>query len=475
MSIMKYLLISICCFVLSSCVSIPVGDHLYNPVKCIEPCSDTELDSESKRITDMVVKNGGSVYKRDELNKSNIKSGDIINDTFFNIFYLEYDETGKKFDGNRQLDLIKRAIKNSDKPVYLMVYVNSWHNNANTKKPTAEVKNFPNILARRSFQNPDKNVIGVYIGWQGAKYKYPLKNLLTPRDVADIADIIGEATEVRSDIISLANDVQKKDQLGHSLIIGKSFGGRLLSRAFMKDLTQMKSVKDWPLGSRSLLVTLNPAIGANAFDKVYENMPVAGADLQRPVWLNLTSEDDFGTKRLFPWASIINQDLTNGGENIAIGHYKPYLSHWVTLAAGITGPNPKESSKRELSECKFENPEQILPVNKPWFKLPSRIDKDVFCATRHLYENRPLDKNKSYRDGIPRYYTTALRTFDEKEIMERDLGYMWNFQMDESVLSNGSATNLISRTVGYHSADVQTILGRMLDDMLFTSPEKQLE
>lgn len=487
---MKYLLISICCFVLSSCVNIPVGEHLYNPVKCMEPCSETELDSKSERIIDMVVKNGGSVYKRNELNKSNLKAGDIINDTSFNIFYLEYDKNGKKLDGNRQLNLIKRAIKNSDKPVYLIVYANSWHNNAYTEngltkvekeiekienmEETKEVKNFPNILARRSFQNPDKNVIGVYIGWQGAKYKYPLKNLLTPQDVADIADRIGKNGEVRPDVISLANDVQNTDQLGYSLIIGKSFGGRLLSEAFMKDLTQMKSVKDWPLGSRSLLVTLNPAIGANAFDKVYENMPVAGADLQRPVWLNLTSKDDFGTSWLFPAARHIRQDLANGEKNKTIGHYEPYISHKVTLAAKILGPDPKKNSDRELLVCKFEDPKQILEKNKPWFKLPLRDKENILCATRHLYENTPLDKNKSYRDDIPRYYTTALRPFDEdrKEVTERDLGYMWNFQIDASVLSNASATNTVSRAVGYHSADVQTILGRMLDDMLFTPPEK---
>ena len=478
--IMKYIFACFCCFILSSCVNIPVDDKLYNSTaSCIKPCSKVEADFKSEIVTDRVVKNGLTVYKHDELDRSKLKAGDIINDTSFSRFYLEYRQTGQKFDGNRQLDRIKLAIKNSDKPVYLIVYVNSWHHNADTKNPTAEVKYFPNILARRSFQNPDKNVIGVYIGWRGEKYKYPLKNLLTPREVAEIADTIGKAGEVRTDIISMVNHVQMNSHSGYSLVMGKSFGARLLSRAFMDDLIKMKSIEDWPLGSRSLLVNLNPAIGANAFDEVFKNMSEKRVDLQRPIWLNMTSKNDTATSWLYPKARFIGQNLSDepvqnemNKTYKTIGHYKPYLSHWVTLAAGIIGPNPKISSNRELSECKFKNSEQILPVNKPWFKLPLRTDKDVFCATRHLYENKPLDKNKSYRDDIPRYYTTALRTFDEKEIMERDLGYMWNFQMDESVLSNGSATNLISRTVGYHSADVQTILGRMLDDMLFTSPEK---
>lgn len=476
MSIMKYILISICCFVLSSCVSIPVGDHLYNPVKCIEPCSETELDSESERITDMVVKNGGSVYKREELNKSNIKAEDIINDTSFNIFYLEYDEYGKKLDGNRQLDLIKRAIKNSDKPVYLIVYANSWHNNAYTEKglteeekkikkiknmeETKEVKYFPNMLARRSFQNPDKNVIGVYIGWQGEKYKHIPANLLRPKEVADIADRIGKNGEVRTDIISLANDVQNTDQLGYSLIIGKSFGGRLLSRAFMNDLIQMKSVKDWHLGSRSLLVTLNPAIGANAFDEVYENMPGAGADLQRPVWLNLTSEDDRGTSWLFPAARYIAQNLSDKPKDLdrkrinkTTGHYMPHLSHWVT----VQGLNTTDSEI--LDSTKYDT---------EWFKLPVRMKND--CTNNEYLGN--VTRHKYRYDEYNLQYVTALRPLCQGT--NKDLGYIWNFQTDESVIADGGATNLISRTAGYHSADVQTILGHMLDDMLFTPPEKPL-
>ena len=277
------------------------------------------------------------------------------------------------------------------------------------------------------------------------------------KGVAEIADTIGRKGEAKADIISLVGDVQRKDQLGHSLIMGKSFGGRLLSEAFMKDLTQMKSFKDWPLGSRSLLVTLNPAIGASAFDKVYENMPGLGSDVQRPVWLNLTSEDDFGTKKLFPWARGINQDLANGGKNTTIGHYMPYLSHWVTVG---------KDSKAALPDC----PKEDRTKETKWFEIPERNQDNckaksyVGCVRRHVYTN------ESANGMVNRYNTTVLLPLCQSP--KRSPGYIWNFQTDESVIADGDATNLISRTAGYHSADVQTILGRMLDDMLFTPPEK---
>ena len=469
---MKYLLISICCFVLSSCTTI--HHQSYNKRECSDPavCSKAELDSYISPVVNMVIIDGQEASRDDDIKVDRKRrEGADIDKTSFYRFYLEYNEKGEKFEENRQLDIIRRAIEISEKPVYLIVYVNSWHNNAYTKessteetkkmKETKEVEYFPNMLARRSFQNPDKNVIGVYIGWQGEKYKHIPANLLRPKEVADIADRVGKNGEVRTDIISLANDVQNKDQLGYSLIIGKSFGGRLLSEAFMEDLTQMKSVKDWHLGSRSLLVTLNPAIGANAFDKVNENMSGAGADLQRPVWLNLTSENDRGTSWLFPAARYIAQnlsykpkDLDRKRINKTTGHYMPHLSHWVTVQRLNT-----TTDSEVLDSIKYDT---------EWFKLPVRMKND--CTNNEYLGD--VTRHKYRYDKYNLQYVTALRPLCQGT--NKDLGYIWNFQMDKSIIADGYAKNPISRAVGYHSADVQTILGRMLDDMLFTPQEKPL-
>ncbi len=459
---MKYIFACFCCFILSSCTTIP--DKAYHPV---------ELDSHVNPITDMVIKNGLGAYLEDsaQLNYNE----DKIDKTSFRIFYLEYDKKGQKFEGNRQLDIIKRAIDDSDKPVYLMVYVNSWHNNAyvkeehnkydkDTPKLTKESKYFPNILALRHFQNPDMNVIGVYVGWQGEKYKYSPTKWITPKSVADIADEIGNKGNARLDIISMVNRVQMNPHSGHSLIIGKSFGARLLSRAFMKDLIQMESIEDWPLGSRSLLVNLNPAIGANAFDKVFQSMPGKGANVQRPVWLNMTSEDDKATNWIYSSARLIGQNLSDepvepgmDKTHKAIGHYMPYLSHWVTVN--------KKNVLYDNDKCK--------PTNHKWFEIPLRDpnhdseDEQIrICdETRYLYENnRYTNEGNRYKTTIltPLYYTAANNA--------KNLGYMWNIQVDKSIIANGSADSRFSK--GYHSADVQTTLGRMLDDMLFTPPEK---
>ena len=89
-----------------------------------------------------------------------IKKGDTVEPTSFHPHYLEYTETGQKFEANRQLALTKRAIATAEKPIYLVVYVNRM-------VPTPDVVTFPYLLSRRSFKNPEMTVIGVYVGCRG--------------------------------------------------------------------------------------------------------------------------------------------------------------------------------------------------------------------------------------------------------------------------------------------------------------------
>ncbi|QOD13173.1 hypothetical protein IEE84_02415 [Psychrobacter sp. 28M-43] len=458
---MKYIFACFCCFILSSCATIP--DQAYHKIKCADDtaCSKAELDVKINPVTNMVVKNGWSVFTSEEVV---ITDTDQINRTSFNSFYLEYDEEGKKFEGNRQLDIIKHAIDTSDKPVYLVVYVHGWHNNADTsnKKSSFDTTAFPYLLARRSYQYPEMDVIGVYVGWRGAKYKFTPTALLTPLDRARAADFIGKEGEVRDDLVDLVNYVEKSAHSGYSLIMAHSFGSRLLSQAFMDDLANTKSIADWPLGRQSLLVNLNPAIGADAFDEIYSDMPGLGENLQRPLWINLTSKDDDTVKKIFPNARFLLQDLSGkpySGVNDTIGHYMPYLSHEVTVHNKID----------KNAECNFINEEQILNNEKPWFEIPVRVGEEVVCATRHLYLNKQSRNNES------RYYTTVLRPLYENptKITERNLGYMWNFRVDESLIDHSDLEKEHSKN-GKHNAFVQTTLGRMLDDMLFTPPEKPL-
>ena len=90
---MRYLFISLCCFSLLSCATIP--DQAYHKVVCAteDSCAKTELDANIKPVTNMVIVNGVSVFREDQVEK---KQGDSIANTSFNLLYLEYAENGQK-------------------------------------------------------------------------------------------------------------------------------------------------------------------------------------------------------------------------------------------------------------------------------------------------------------------------------------------------------------------------------------------
>ena len=464
MCLMKGIVVGFCCFILSACATI--SDQAYHKIDCLDKdtCSDVELDSYINPVTTIVIKNGLSAHKSDE---ASIEESDKIKPTTFSLFYLEYDESGQKFEGDRQMAVIRRAIDTSDKPIYLVVYVHGWNNNADTTSAQKEFDTvtFPYLLARRSVQNPEMNIIGIYVGWRGAKYKYSPAKFLKPLDRARVADEIGSYGEVRGDLISLAKRVEKSTHSGYSLIIGHSFGGRLLSRAFINDLAGIKSIDDWPLGSQSLLMCLNPAISAKAFDEVFNKTAKTKASLQRPIWLNVTSKDDFTTRRLYPMARFIGQNLSTEPSTVnqthkTIGHYEPYLSYELVIA-----------DQDKLSDTSHCNPD-----DDSWFEVPSRELKHNNSNNNHQANKACSDAlylygNRSITNEEPRNKMTELIALYEKPAKES--GYIWNIRIDESMLEQGSAESVLRK--GAHSADVRAVLGRMLDDMLFTPPEKPLD
>lgn len=443
--------------VVASCSTIP--DQSYHKIKCLDRyrCSESELDTyiKAQSLNNIVIVNGWS-----GVNEKNLKrhKGNVYVSPKFQQFYLEYDEMGHKIENNRQLDLIKRAIDIAEKPIYLIIFIHGWHNNASIdiNNPSLDTTGFPYMLARRAYAKGDMDVIGVYIGWRGEKYKNNPAKLLSIKNRALIADAIGKEGELRDDLISLTQSVNNKPTSGHSLLIGHSLGGRLLSRAFLEDLSKIENINDWSLGKNSLLVTLNAAIGADAFDKIFDNMSSADQPIQRPLWINLTSKDDKATSLYFPYARLIGINLVDSptsGKYTTVGHYMPYLSHEVTVIHGFD----------KKAECGFINPEEILNRNNTsWFELPKRENSS--CATRYLYQY----KNFNVSDG--HYYTTVLRKLDENP--EKPLGYMWNFRVDSSVIDFSKEESRVNKGSGAHNAFVQTNLGRMLDDMLFTQPLK---
>lgn len=452
---MKIMFNLMICFSLTSCATIP--DISYHKIKCVneDACDVSELDS---YIRNQTFKNIAMKHEWSRRHIDDLKSrGEDRKTPEYKLFYLEYDEKGHKLEDNRQFDLIKRAVETAEKPVYLIVFIHGWHNNASIDRTnrSLDTTGFPYMLAKRKFVHNNMDVIGVYVGWRGEKYKYnPAKNLFI-KNRALVADSIGKKGELKEDLIALSNTVQEHSASGHALIMGHSLGGRLLSRVFLDEYSRMNNISDWRLGQRTLLVTLNAAIGADAFDGVISKIPNANERVARPLWINITSKDDTAISK-FSYARYIGQNLSDGyslRKNVSIGNYLPYVSHEFAVIHGIDD-NP---------ECDIIDYKIIMENNPLWFKLPE--PQDGACGTRHLYEYDSIDLQ-----GKDKHYTTMLKSISNNN--RKPLGYMWNFRTDKSVIDYSVEEAKVSKSLGTHNAFVQANLGRMLDDMLFTPPVK---
>ena len=53
--------------------------------------------------------------------------------------------------------------------------------------------------------------------------------------------------------------------------------------------------------------------------------------VHRPLWIHLSSKDDWITKNIFPKARWTGQKLSDWGRKYTIGHYMPYVSHSITI------------------------------------------------------------------------------------------------------------------------------------------------
>jgi len=269
-------------------------------------------------------------------------------DIYFKTSFLEFDECGHEWD-HRQLEGIKshlRQLNQANKKVLAVVYVHGWHHNADPDD--GNVANFRGLLARyvnelRVAGITDTEVLGIYVGWRGESFRFPLINIPTISGRAETADRIARAGQFKNDLLELSDLVRQGNGNNRLVLEGHSLGGRLISESFLPDL---QSGTKAPLKGQVLILTVNPAIGADRFSAVFKKNPVAEARF--PLWLNITSKDDWATGFVFHTAGTLGLlPITKGDKasKNAIGHYDRYRTHklGVSYCKGADCVMPKTS------------------------------------------------------------------------------------------------------------------------------------
>lgn len=295
--------------ILTACQSFP--DVAYHQICPDTNCNISNINlKEAVKERQLFVENHGwqtsNLDEGTEANKHK-KSADRTGMPWIKVNYhhawLEYSVKHRKLFDVVQKKAILQYLsepQNNNQPVYAVIYVHGWHHNADTsnKSPSNHAIAFDDLMGRnidavhRKFEIQDKfknhpipTVLGIYIGWQGESIRKPsILSLLTVKSRADAADRIGLGTNLekneglRNDLMEIAEAVRRTSSQSRLILIGHSFGGRMLTSAFLPEFTETQGVRrlsQEPLGSRVLIVTLNSAVGADCFDDIFLQLAIS--------------------------------------------------------------------------------------------------------------------------------------------------------------------------------------------------------
>ncbi|AOO82982.1 hypothetical protein [Bosea vaviloviae] len=402
---------------------------------------------------------------------------------------LEYrsdvDATAQRWQPQQMEAIVDRiaAIRRGGQQVYLVTFVHGWHHNAQETRGREDaapqnrnLRYFKHILAKSVAElaargSRNHRVVGVYVGWNGGD----ATSMLTIGDRARAADRIGTSNDFATDLSRLADaagsSAAEAGAEGRMLVIGHSFGGRIVSR-FM--LRQVAEGRGWaPLGPRTLVSTINPAIGADAFDALMA-LPPADTSLP-PSWVNFTSTDDYATGIVFSTAATIgrvaifgygvtDRVLSASGYQ-AIGHYRPYVTHRLAIDHFKAQEKPglglvAVTQRGWPGPCHVALGEETYPPvldgrRTDWFRIPTGVKtarKAVWFGGRET-------------ECVSRHYVSTLSTGgDEGRDLHSVPGRMWNVTGDRNLVD---AEGLNDTSTPLHNAFVQTLLTRMLLELTF--------
>jgi pimeloyl-ACP methyl ester carboxylesterase len=412
-------------------------DGIYHPVKCDEDGCKTADGDEAVREVNVYVGARGWGVEREQ-------SPSRRETPFYQAwleFMDEFDKDGREANAF-QKEAIRRkiaALGKQKKTIFVVVFVHGWHNNADNSMrdhdPSPDSVKFDHLMGRHAEQvrrlfeqrgvEPIPAVLGIYVGWRGDSLTTPGMSYLTLSDRAGAADRL--ADPLNSDQNSLYNSLKyiadvlhAADPNGRMLVAGHSLGGRIVTRLFMDDIA---GGNVQPLGPNSLLVAMEPAVGADCYDKLLGAQQKPDGRSGPPAFISITSRNDGAIEWLYPWAARLfrvgNCDDFSRARGVTVGSYGDYLTHELRYPLhwdGGSKDGPSEGVAFPPVDSKYN-----------WFSKPDR--KTI------AYKERKLDCQSDCYN-----YNTDLHSAD-RYVMEfkelgnaRRAGPVWNILTDKTVI-----------------------------------------
>lgn len=392
----------------------------------------------------------------------------------FSVAFLEYCEVesaackapGQLF-APEQLQAIRQRIETANaagQATLVAIYVHGWHHNASSED--GNVKYFDHMLARYADAlaragRPDIGVLGVYVGWRGELIEASIPSVFTVADRGRAADRIAQGS-VAADLATIAAAVQAGPASSRLLVTGHSFGGRLVSRALLPRLRESHQ----PLGDKALIVTLNAAVGADAFYDFYRDPARLSPSAGKPTWVNITSLDDWATKWTYWIANRVGNlqpdhpEDNSSGETI--GHFGPYKTHQISFA-----DCSKVGCGDAASLARLQGVDYWSPAPFHFFVLryasATSADRLEMCGLMREYPYNQQAVDAMERVAVCRDMIGSESPYTGRKRYPGN-GHLWNIEADESVIESDG---LQPTSTAVHNAVTQTNLATMFVRLLY--------
>lgn len=220
---------------------------------------------------------------------------------------VEIDEQGDLWSG-KQIHRAQEMIQTTPKPPLLFVYIHGWQNNARPgNKDLLTFNWYLQQLAKNPRIAAESTVCGVFIGWRGATLT-DLKSLdYLPRFATfwsrlDATNRVAGVPLTRAigEIVSAARD-HPVDR-GVSVLLGYSFGGRVLERTLGQALVMQHAFsadQDGALLPADLTILIN-----SASESLYAReikLALGNWKSERPAIISITADTDLVTTYAWPF------------------------------------------------------------------------------------------------------------------------------------------------------------------------------
>jgi hypothetical protein len=384
----------------------------------------------------------------------------------YSLSFVEFDDQGWLYDPAqmiRTMHRLEREARNNE--VLLVVFVHGWRHNASFDDDN--VKTFREtlkLLAKPSplpSSEPPRKVFGVYVGWRGRSLQgstpWELLSFYGRKTAADhVAK--GSVRELFARLREFANHHKRKGA-DHKkvkfLIVGHSFGGLAVYSALSEFLMESavaspeQDTKRFLTPFADLVVLVNPAFEAVRYEPLHQIARHRGyAPGQPPVFVSLTTDNDWATRYAFPFGRWINS-LTQNERGDArqkeankntLGHVERYRTHRLTTCNET--PRPGSETNALACGCGDWQGEQ----------RPDQDNGAVDIANQDLVKERIKAKafNDHWRDpGSGRLRPQWVRHFCGGLVLSQETGFennhpetpFWNVYTDSSIINGHGGFN----------------------------------